>query len=235
MPSASRSETDEHKELKLLSVSWAQAECYTCCGFEIRLPDSGYRADVAAYRPESEIASVIFEGKTLRRRQAVLGATAVFECKQARADLLKDSCPSAKTTARLKTLHEKRATMERLLKVHHPWAANGESLFPEFDTFNFEALNHNGYRKVRREIAAAQNGLFFKNKFEELVRYNCANLFYLVATEGIIEDYELPLDWGLLVKTGDALMLKQRPVWHDASPASRLAILQRIAVKTTRF
>src|SRR5450432_2129622 len=74
---------------------WAREQGYSCCGFEVRLPNSGYRADVAAYRPASEVAPFVFAGKTSRRRQAAIGSTAVFECKQSRADLVKDSCLSA--------------------------------------------------------------------------------------------------------------------------------------------
>lgn len=80
-------ETVEHQELKRLSFAWTREQGYSCCGFEVRLPNCGYRADVAAYRPASEVAPFVFEGKTSRRRQAAIGTTAVFECKQSRADL----------------------------------------------------------------------------------------------------------------------------------------------------
>ena len=36
-----------------------------------------------------------------------------------------------------------------------------------------------------------------------MVRYSCANLLYLVTLDDIIADYELQLNWGLLVKIGD--------------------------------
>lgn len=217
-----------------MAITWAREQGYSCCGLEVRVANCGYRADVAAYRPASEMASIVFEGKTMRRRQAAIGTTALFECKQSRADLIKDSCLSVATIKRLKEQHARRTTLERLLKIHYPSAANGESLFPEYDTYNFAATGHNGYAKVSREIATLQSRLFSKNKLEKLARYGCANLFYLVVTANIIANYELPLGWGLLVRNGESLVLAQRPVWNEVSPASRLAILHRIATTKMR-
>jgi len=222
-------ETEQHRQLKQLSALWAREQGYSCCRYEIRLPHSGFRADVAAYKPAYETATVAFEGKTLRRREPVIGTTAVFECKQGRADLLKDSCIAEKTKAKLKHLHDRRVALERLLKVHFPSAANGDSLFQEYQTHNLEAINHSGYRKVLKAIATLQAGLFYKTKFEKLMRYGCANLCYLVTVDGIIKNYELPLNWWLLVQKGDALEVMSKPVWQHSSEGARLGVLQAIA------
>ncbi len=56
-------ETEAHKELKRLAVAWAREQGYSCCGVEIRLPHSGYRADVAAYKPAYELRTLEFEGR----------------------------------------------------------------------------------------------------------------------------------------------------------------------------
>jgi hypothetical protein len=45
MPSA---ETENHSRLKTLALAWAQANGFSICGLEVRVPKSGYRADVAA-------------------------------------------------------------------------------------------------------------------------------------------------------------------------------------------
>ena len=48
-------ETEAHKELKHSQLcDGRRKQGYSCCGFEIRLPNSGYRADVAAYKPAYE-------------------------------------------------------------------------------------------------------------------------------------------------------------------------------------
>src|SRR6185503_15377110 len=66
-------ETEHHSRLKTLALAWAQANGFAICAPEVRVPRSGFRADVAACS----------RGAGAR--------TAVFECKQSRADLLKDA------------------------------------------------------------------------------------------------------------------------------------------------
>ena len=227
-------ETEQHRNLKRLAALWAREQGYACCGYEIAVPHSGFRADVAAYKPAYESATITLEGKSLRRRQPVIGTTAIFECKQCRSDLLKDSCITTKTRAKLKHLHERRTILERLLRVHFPSATHGDSLFQEFQTLNSEAINHPGYQKVLKNIATLQAGLFDRTKFEKLIRYQCVNLCYLVTVEDIITNYELPLNWGLLVQRGESLEVVSKPVWQDSPEGARLSILQRIALAATR-
>jgi hypothetical protein len=69
-------ETARHARLKRLALVWAQAQGFSVCGIEVSLPRCRYRADMAAYRGQ--------------RRE--IGATAIFECKQALCDLRRDNC-----------------------------------------------------------------------------------------------------------------------------------------------
>jgi len=69
--SAPRSgETETHARLKRLALIFAQQQGYSACALEVSLPRCRYRADVAAYRPNTK----------------QIGTTAVFECKQALVD-----------------------------------------------------------------------------------------------------------------------------------------------------
>jgi hypothetical protein len=233
MPGA---ETPAHATLKKLALQWAQLQRYPICGIEVRLPHSNYRADAVAYRPATERLPSPGNGKAAQRlvRQAVVGTTAVFECKQARSDFLKDSHTTVETTQKLKALDERRRTLERLLGMHQPSLRKGESLFAEYDAIDISNFEHKTYRKVIREISILQARLYGKTKFDKVARYCCANLCYLVVEDGILKSHEVPLHWGLLVRQGDALMLVRMPVWRDVSVPTRLELLQRIALTGTR-
>jgi hypothetical protein len=213
-----RSEAEAHVRLKRLSLLWAQVNRYTACAAEVSLPQCRFRADVAAYRSRA-------------REQTV---TAIFECKQALPDLRRDNCESSTTRERLRSLSHRREILEKHLRVHYPTLRTGDSLFAEYDSHDFDAIGHRGYRRVLRETTALQNRLYGGTKFECLVRYRCANLFFLVLPNELFRDAETPTGWGVLVETRGSLDLIRKPAWHDNLEEARVRLLQRIAVAGTR-
>src|SRR5438309_5087221 len=211
-------ETEAHARLKRLALVWAQREGYSACAMEVTLPLCRYLADLAAYRPNG-------------RQPAV---TAIFECKQALIDLRRDNGCASTTIQRLEKVHRRREILERNLRVHYPALRVADSLFDEFDSHNFAAIEHRGYKQVVRQIQALQNRLFDCTKFETLIRYRCANLFFLVLPDELFRDPEIPIGWGALVQSNGELILARKPVWHETEPESRLRFLQQIAIAGTR-
>ncbi|MSU66849.1 MAG: hypothetical protein EXS38_12290 [Opitutus sp.] len=205
--------------MKALALGWAQANGFAIAGPEVRVPASGYRADVAAYAP-------------LRPDRSA--RTALFECKQARADLLKDAHAEAATRRQLGELLARRVKLEELLAVHRPDLRRGEALFPEFDTWDFPGLEHRTYREVLAELAKVQGRVLKGTKFAKMFRYGCADFLYLVAEDGIFADAEIPAGWGLLVRRGETLALVRPPVALDAAPVRRQTLLENIALAATR-
>jgi hypothetical protein len=213
-----RAETDAHLRLKRLALLWAQANGYAACAAEVTLPQCRYRADVAAYRARL-------------REQTV---TAIFECKQALPDLRRDNCETAATRERLRSLRRRRDILEKHLRVHYPTLRTGDTLFAEYDSHDFDTIGHRGYRRVLREFAALENRLFGGTKFECLVRYHCANLFFLVLPNELFRETEIPAGWGVLVEINGSLDLVRKPAWHDNDAQARIRLLQRIAAAGTR-
>jgi hypothetical protein len=226
-------ETRAHRLLKQAALLWAQQEGYRAAGLEISLPNSRYRADAAACGLDKPAP-----------RQRQVGLSAVFECKQARSDFLNDARPETESIARLAHLNRRREKLERLVGTHYPTLRQGESLFPEYDRADVEAISHEGYRKVIAEIRQLENVVFGKTKFDRLIRYRCANLHYLVIRPGILDPAEVPLAWGILApETEDfdadaeapvpPLEMLRSPAFIEAPEAHRLELLHRIAVSGT--
>src|SRR5207248_3650261 len=119
--------------------------------------------------------------------------TAIFECKQALVDLRRDNGCTATTMQRLEKIHQRREVLERNLRVHYPALRVADSLFAEFDSHNFGAIEHRGYKQVVRQMQALQNRLFDCTKFETLLRYRCANLFFLVLPDELFRGPEIPI------------------------------------------
>ena len=211
-------ETARHARLKRLALVWAQAQGFSVCGIEVSLPRCRYRADMAAYRGQ--------------RRE--IGATAIFECKQALCDLRRDNCDSELSGRQLEMICKRRQFLETHLRAHYPSLRNSDSLFPEFDLQSFTAIGHRGYARISRELGTLQNRLYDCTKFEKLIRYRCANLFFLVVPEEIFRDGEIPVGWGALVESNGALTLVRKPIWYETTEENRIRLLHRIALAGTR-
>ena len=158
----------------------------------------------------------------------------MFECKQARADLLKDAGREEETRRKVDELRERLKNLEALIGGHRPDLRKGEALFAEFDAWDFSGLEHRTHRKVVAELATWEERLLSGTKFAKLWRWRAADYFYLVSEEGIFAEAEVPAGWGLLVRRGEALELRRAPVWAEAEEAQRVALLESIAMTATR-
>lgn len=218
MPKTNNSggESAAHAALKRLALAWAQANGFAIAAPEVRLPKSGYRADVAACT------------------RGPVHRTAVFECKQARADLLKDARSENEASRKIAELTERLRKLEELLGTHRPDLRRGESLFPEFDAWDFSGLEHATHRRVVAELATWQERRLHGTKFARLFRWRAADYLYLVSEDGIFAEAEVPAGWGLLVRRGDALELVRKPVWTEPAEGRSLAVLENIALAATR-
>jgi hypothetical protein len=225
-------ETANHTELKRLAINWARANGFGIVATEVSLPHLACRVDVAAYRAEN---TRVCDPRTKRNRSVpTIGATAVFECKQSRSDFLSDSRCAAVLTERLQKLHALRALYEESMQVHMPSLRCSDALFPEFDTFRYEAAGFEPYDYVTSRIRRLAGWLHRQTKFDDLQRWGAANLHFLVADPGVVREHELPTNWGLLVRDGEQLTLKERAVWQEVAEPQRLSVLVRIAQAATR-
>jgi hypothetical protein len=219
MPS---SESPAHLELKRLALIWAQANGYPIVAREVSLPNLRFRLDVGAFRPAA------------RREMGQPGTAAAFECKASRTDLIRDSRLSARLDARLRALTERRRELEEALALHLPSLRRGDALWPEYDTFAFAESGHETYGKVMRVLATLARQLHGETKLETLRRWQAANLHYLVAEPGLIEDHEMPAGWGLLLREGSRLRLLRRPEWRQIPSVASSAFLHRVAMAGAR-
>ena len=148
--------------------------------------------------------------------------------------LRRDNCRTDAARQRLEAICKRRLILETRLRTHYPSLRNGDSLFPEFDSENFIAIGHRGYARLLRELRALQNRLYDCTKFDKLIRYRCANLFFLILPEELFRDPEIPAGWGALVESNGALTLMRKPIWYEIPEENRVRLLHRIAVAGTR-
>lgn len=220
-------ETARHASLKQLALRWACEQGLTLAAPEVSFPHRRFRVDVAACRPARAVPS----RPAATSVHQVLRTAAVFECKQVRGDLLRDNARRDGASLRLRELETRRRELESRLQLHLPHLAQGESLFPEFDSYRLRDCGHGGYRRLVQRIATARQALTHGTKFDRLAGYRLANVHYLVVEASLVEPHELPPGWGLLVRDGEVLRLAQKPAWQDIAAEEQLIFLQRIAYR----
>lgn len=219
VPSAGGPETAAHRELKRLALEWALTHRLALAAEEVRLPRSGYRADVAAATP---------------RILSDHAFTAVFECKVSRANFLRDSAPEAGTRRAVVQLSERLMALRSLIAGHQPDLRRGDELFPEFEAFDLRGLRHDRHDQLETELRVAQRKLRECTKFEKLARWRSASLLYLVAEDGLFAPFEVPEGWGLMVRRGATLELVVRPCLRETTVTERVAFVERIAAVAAR-
>ncbi len=218
-PTTKYQESAAHRELKRLALDWARAHRLVLAAMEVRLPRSGYRADVAAATPRVLAANAV---------------TAVFECKASRADFLRDSAREAGAAERLVRMSDRVMALRALIGGHRPDLRQREELFPEFEAIDLRGLQHETHDRLQAEYRTAQRKLHDGTKFAKLARWRAASLLYLVVEEGLCVPHEVPDGWGLLVRRDAALELTVHPCRHETTPAERVAVVERIAAVAAR-
>jgi hypothetical protein len=211
---AAGGESAAHRELKRLAVAWALAHRLVLCGTEVRLPRSGYRADVAAAMP---------------RVTSSAACTAVFECKASRVDFRRDASPEAETFAAVASLRARLASLREAIGMHRPDLRRGDELFALFEAIDLRGVRHDTHARLTRELRARERCLHEGTKFARLARWRSASLLYLVAEPDVVAPAEIPDGWGLLERAGEDLVLRVKPCLHETTAEERIAFVERIA------
>ena len=215
-------ETQAHRDLKRLALTWAQLNGFRIVATEVSIPNHRARMDVAAYRPE-RVRETRHDERNRLIWKPKIGTTAIFECKVSKTDFIRDARSMKPTLDRLTALHATKEKAEQELKIHYPSIRNGDSLFQEFETLNFERPGYERYEKIIREMRQLSSRLHCNTKFDRLTKFGAANLFYVVAEPDLVKPSALPCGWGLLERENEALELKTKPHWHDIPEEDRLA------------
>ena len=217
-------ETMDHRALKRLACSFARA--IGCCAVasEVVAPVPRWRVDVAGYGdgPPREgfclgatsDGSASFAPQSNRPRTPF---TIIIECKQSRADFLRDTRDRAALLRRRRALERDLREIEStLLPACEPHLriprdpSLGPALFPELDAWDHARSDLPSYRAALRDLARVDRALYGDTKFCCLAAWRLADLLSIAAPRGMIRPDELPAGWGLIEFT--------RPSKAGASP-----------------
>lgn len=209
-------ETLAHQRLKRLAKRFLRHVGCPAAAQEVRCPISKYRVDVAGYldtipvwiRHPPELTEMIppnIAGLYVKLPHSQSGfrcepRTVMIECKQSRADFLRDNRQVEKLLTLRADLEGIRQSIEehQVKRFEPQLRKEGSSLFPELDEWNFQESRLPSYRKIMRRLRRVEGQLYGETKFHMIARYQLADRLYIAAPRGMIHFAELPVGWGLL-------------------------------------
>lgn len=199
-------ESNAHQQLKRLSLAFLREHGCLAVATEVRCPISRYRVDAAGYLERARHPGVgevkpkpPQNGKHWKPPEKA-PATVIIECKQSRADFLRERHDQRALLDRRQQLDRLRRAIQiqRIMLEEPHLRQQGQSLFPELDVWDFPRSRNQAYQKVLRQLRRIDQMLHGQTKFCMIARYALADRLYIAAPEGMIKKRELPPGWGLL-------------------------------------
>ena len=169
-------ETHAHASLRADAVRFLFDIGCAAAATEIPCPISRFRCDAAGYLDPlprgAGVAQGSWRGSTAR--------TVVVECKQARADFLRDSRQTPALLARRRELEAARACLEdRIIRIAEPeLRIGGSALFPQLERWDVDKSRLGSYRRIVSELRAIDHALHGQTKFWLLHQYRLADRLY---------------------------------------------------------
>jgi hypothetical protein len=188
-------ETLAHTSLKRLSVAWLRRAGFLATACEVRCPIATWLVDVAGWRDRAPSTSQPTSQHITCKPQTV-----IIECKQSRADFLRDSRRLDALLVLRDRLEGIRSSIEehRIKALEPQLRVGGGSLFAELEEWDFASSRLQAYHKVLTRLERIDRRVHGETKFFRLAKYTLADALYLAAPRGMIARRELPRGWGLL-------------------------------------
>jgi hypothetical protein len=258
-------ESHRHLQMKRLAASYLVRHGYAAVATEVRCPIARHRIDVAGWLDAVPLAgwhdpritghlpapAVDRGGAGAPRAPRLEPRSIVIECKQSRADFLRDS-------RHMDRLIKLRMELERMLthiedhciKAREPsLRRSGSSLFAAMESWDFASSRNAAYHKTLEKLQRVESRLYGQTKFAVVARYRLADRMFVLAPRGLVRPRELPWGWGLLICPASmldraiprpedldahAIEIAIDAPEHAASPTRNHRLLRNIAVAATR-
>lgn len=259
-------ETLAHLQLKRLAAATLLRWGCQAAATEVLCPISRHRVDAAGYldaEPVSATHNHLAQWAAPRPpdlfapppapiapRIRCEPRTVIIECKQSRADFLRDREEIEPLLKAREAMEARRLRFAARVRDTEPQLqSNSGVLFTELADWNLSASVNPTYRRILRELEKLDDRLHGGTKFHRLARYRLADRLYILAPAGVVGRREVPPGWGLIecprrwpaygrsplaeLAETEIHLVAEAP--RHASPAHRKSrLLRNIAVALTR-
>ncbi len=242
-------ESSRHAALKVIALEWlARCGC-SAMALEVTTPIPRWRVDAAGWcdhipdfseqsdwlprRIAARPSAPLFETVASPRTASSPGVI-VIECKQDRADFLRDRGDlSALLVERERLLRRQLHLEESHVKRFEPQLRqSGLTLFPQTDPWEFGASRLASYRQVLCELRRLDGRIHGGVKHCLFERYRLADRLYILAPAGMLREREVPPGWGMLETTTTAISQASRR--RRGTPDSEATPVEQLSVRVVR-
>jgi len=196
-------ETSDHLDLKRLAVAFLRAGGCSAVGVEVRSPISRFVFDAAGWKDSVRIPRRSSSGEWGMGVRSCNPESVVIECKQSRADFLRDSRDRRRLIEERQRLIDRRVHLEEHrikpnephLRLIDPSLYCGYGNEQAWDFSRTKCIEH---RDIAAQLEKIERGISEGTKFGDIARWGLADRLYLCAPSGLIKKHEVPPGWGLI-------------------------------------
>ncbi|MCP3966390.1 MAG: hypothetical protein GY750_09570 [Lentisphaerae bacterium] len=130
----------------------------------------------------------------------------------------------------IRELKEEKQQLEEIIRAKEPELKERDTLFDEFQRWNYSASRNRKYQKCIKQIDRAHHSLYKGSRLELIRQAHVADFIYVAVPEGVIHPHELVDGWGLLYITPNGEITEEKKAQRQTcSLDSRMHLIQNIA------
>ena len=207
------------RDMKRAILAWLIPQKPSGMGLNVPTKVSKYRADIAA-----------FWSSPAKKRLMAPDKTVIVEIRRNREQCWPDCSRQEELLPLLREKKNEKASMEAMLRETEPDLKDGDTLFPEFENWNYKLTKNRAYHKCLRQLEEIEHALYKGSRFEQIRRAYVADYLYLAVPTGTVAPEELADGWGLININPDmtAELVKKAEKW-DCTERNKLHLIQHIA------
>ncbi len=210
-------------ELKQAILGWLIGLDPSGVGTQVPTRISKYQVDVAAFWSAPE--------KQLLKPEK----TMIVEIRDDREQCWPDCGDSDKLLRKLREKKEQKAILEAVIRVNEPGLKESDSLFDEYESWNYTASVNQEYQRCLKQIEKIQHSLYKGSRFEQIRRGHVADLLYLAVPAGEVHADELANGWGLLyIDSQHNVTEIKKAEFQEPPESNRLHLIQGLAAAAMR-
>ena len=207
------------RDMKRAILAWFVPQKPSGMGLNVPTRVSKYCADIAAFWSSPGAKRLMAPDKTV-----------IVEIRRNREQCWPDCSRQEELLPLLREKKNEKASLEAMLRKTEPELKDGDTLFPEFENWNYKLTKNRAYHKCLKQLEEIEHALYKGSRFEQIRRAYVADYLYLAVPTGTVAPEELADGWGLININPDmtAELVKKAEKW-DCPERNKLHLIQHIA------